>query len=385
MDKKKVLVVDGHAKKSFCSHRLPWARKAQEEGYEVHVTALKTGSENRVREEGFPFHPIAKQDRGQNPLVEIEVFVRLCRLLWRLNPDVAHFITLRSILYGSLAARLIGVPAVLNSVTGLGFLFTDETLVTRGLRWGVLKALRVALDHQNQRTSFHNPDNATLFVSQGIVSEQEVFVTPGSGVDPAQFPSVEEKTVGEEGPIVMLATRLLWHKGIRGFVEAARKLREKSIEARFVLVGEADPENPASVSEETVRAWSDAGLVEWWGYQDPTAMAPTLQQAHVVCLPSYYREGVPKVLIEAASTGRPIVTTDVPGCREIVEDGENGFLVPPQDAEALAERICTLLRSPSLRQEMGKKGRQLVRARFTADRVATMIVDAYEQLRIGGP
>ena len=376
---KTVLLVEGHAT-YFRSHRLPWARAAWDAGYDVHVTALKTGGEDLVRQEGFPFHRISERDRGQNPWLELRVAARLGRLLRRLDPDLAHFITLRAVLYGSTAARLVGVPAVLNSVTGLGYLFVEDGFRTRALRWGVLQALRVALGHPTQLTSFHNPDNAALFVSRGLVPEADTIVTSGSGVDPEQFPARPEVPVGEDRPLVLLPTRLLWHKGVDTFVEAARQLQATGTRARFVIVGETDPENPASVPVETVRAWDDAGDVEWWGHQAPDEMADVLRRAHVVCLPSYYREGVPKVLIEAAATGRPIVTTDVPGCREIVADGENGFLVPPRDARAVAARIESLLQSRARRREMGKAGRARVESRFTARQVANSIVEAYDRL-----
>jgi len=379
---KTVLLVEGHAT-YFRSHRLPWARAARDAGYDVHVTALKTGGEDLVREKGFPFHKISTRDRGQNPLAELGVFARLTRLLHRLDPDLAHFITLRSVLYGSLAARLVGVPAVLNSITGLGYLFADDALTTRGLRWGVLKALRGALGHPNQLTSFHNPNNEALFTSRGLVSADETFVTLGSGVDPARFPYAAEAPVGEDGPLVVLPTRLLWHKGVEVFVDAARQLRANGTQARFAIVGDTDPENPASVPQETVQAWSDAGPIEWWGYQAPGAMPHVLRRAQVVCLPSYYGEGVPKVLIEAASTGRPIVTTDVPGCREIVAHEENGLVVPPQSPEAVARAIRTLLRSCSLREQMGRAGRERVEAQFTAAQVSASIVDAYDRLSDG--
>ncbi len=384
MDTKKIVIVEGHPE-YFCSHRLPWARRAEAEGYDVHVTALKTGGEDLVRAEGFPFHPIAEADRGQNPLAELGLIVRLARLLRRLDPDLAHFITLRAVLYGSPVARLVGVPAVLNSVTGLGFLFADEGWTTRGLRWGVLQALRVALGHPNQRTSFHNPDNASLFVSRGLVPEADTFVTSGSGVDPDRFPAVAEPPVGDDGPLVLLPTRLLWHKGVETFVEAARQLRGNGTQARFVIVGGTDPENPAAVPPAQVEDWRDAGWIEWWGHQDAATMPQVLQRAHVVCLPSYYREGVPKVLIEAASTGRPIVTTDVPGCREIVHHGENGFLIPPEAPTVLAERLGRLLGDPSLRRKMGTKGRAHVVENFTAAQVAARITEAYGRLLAAAP
>jgi len=214
----------------------------------------------------------------------------------------------------------------------------------------------------------------------GLVAEDETFVTLGSGVDPARFPAVAEAPVGDDGPLVLLPTRLLWHKGVGVFVEAARRLRSNGTRARFAIVGGTDPQNPASVPDAVVQAWHDAGPIEWWGPQPAEEMPRVLRRAHVVCLPSYYREGVPKVLLEAASTGRPIVTTDVPGCREIVAHGENGFLVPPRDPDALAERLHQLLTDDALRQRMGQAGRARVEDTFTADRVATAIVDAYDQL-----
>ena len=374
-----VLIVEGHAS-YFCFHRLPWARRAEAEGYDVRVTALKTGEEDLVRDEGFPFYPIADANLGRNPLSELGVFVRLVRLIGQLDPDLVHFITLRAVLYGSIAARLVGTPAVLNSVTGLGFLFVEDTLKTRILRWSVLQALRVGLRHPNQITSFENPDDAALFRSRNLLPEHRTIVTAGSGVDPERFSWAPEAPVGDDGPLILLPTRLLWHKGVETFVEAARHLQSNGTQARFVIVGGTDPGNPASVGEETVQAWENVDLIEWWGYQDPDKMPQILRRAHVVCLPSYYREGVPRGLIEAASTGRPIVTTDVPGCREIVAHEENGFLVPPQDADALAERLQQLLDDEALRRRMGRAGRARVESTFTAEQVAAAIVDAYDRL-----
>jgi glycosyltransferase involved in cell wall biosynthesis len=173
---------------------------------------------------------------------------------------------------------------------------------------------------------------------------------------------------------------MLWHKGVGTFVEAAEQFQHSGLSARFVLVGDTDPENPGAVSEEQTREWESAGIVEWWGPQESDEMPDVLRQAHVVCLPSYYREGIPKVLIEAASCGRPIVTTDVPGCREIVADGENGMLVPAKDGEALADQIRTLLENQELRREMGREGRRRVEQHFTAQRVADQVVGAYDCL-----
>ena len=379
-NQKRILVVEGHPK-YFVSHRLPWARAAREAGYRIHVTALKTGDGDRVREEGFRYHDLAEQDRSKNPATELRFLYRLYHLLCALEPDLVHFITLRPVLYGALPVRLARVLAVLNSVTGLGFLFSEETGSVRALRWGIMRFLTYALHHPNQITTFQNPDDAEIFVSRGVVPKERTAVTPGSGVDPGRF-EYADATAVENGqvPIVMLPTRLLWQKGVGVFVDAARHLREDGVDAQFALVGDTDPENPGAVPRAQIEAWDDEGPIEWWGRQPPSEMPSVLGQAHVVCLPSHYREGVPKVLIEAASCGRPIVTTDVPGCREIVNDGTNGFLVPARDAEALADRIATLITDPSLRETMGRRGRERVEAHFTAEQVAETIVECYDQL-----
>ena len=381
---KKVLIVEGHPK-YFVSHRLPWARAASEAGYEVHVTALKSGDGDLVRNEGFPYHHIAERDRGRNPISELGFLLKLYRLLRALEPSLVHFITLRSVLYGILPARFAGERPVLNSITGLGFLFTDDAWSVRLLRQGVLGILSYALGRPNQLATFQNPDDAGVFISQGVVAEERVTVTPGSGVDPERFPYAEE-TSGDSGQdqIVMLPTRLLWEKGVEEFVGAAQRLCDCAVDAQFVIVGETDPENPGAVPRAQLEAWNRNGPIEWWGCQDADEMPHVLRKASIVCLPSY-REGVPKVLIEAASCGRPIVTTDVPGCREIVNHEDTGFLVPPEDAGELARRIRQLLDDPDLRREMGRNGRARVEENFTAQQVAETIVEAYDRLLPRGP
>ncbi|PSQ89337.1 MAG: hypothetical protein BRD43_03600 [Bacteroidetes bacterium QS_4_64_154] len=220
------------------------------------------------------------------------------------------------------------------SALWLGFLFSEETGSVRALRWGIMRFLTYALHHPNQITTFQNPDDARIFVSRGVVPKERTAVTPGSGVDPGRFEYAGGTAVEKgQAPIVMLSTRLLWHKGVGVFVDAARRLRENGVDAQFALVGDTDPENPGAVPRAQIEAWDDEGPIKWWGRQPPSEMPSVLGQAHVVCLPSHCREGVPKVLIEAASCGRPIVTTDVPGRREIVNHEDTGFLVPPRGGE----------------------------------------------------
>ena len=180
--------------------------------------------------------------------------------------------------------------------------------------------------------------------------------------------------------MVMLASRMLWDKGIGDFVEMARHLRRDGVSARFVLVGRCDAHNPAAIPPEQIRGWVDEGVVEWWGHRDD--MALTLASATLVVLPSY-REGLPKILLEAAASGKPLIATDVPGCREIVEHGTNGYLVPPHDPGSLAAAIATLLRDSSLRAKMGRAGREVVVRSFSVEKVATQMIDLYRQLLTG--
>jgi glycosyltransferase involved in cell wall biosynthesis len=374
---KRLLIIDNRAE-YFISHRTAWAEAARRGGFEVHVSTLTEGDESAIREAGFKYHPISQRGRSTNPLKEIGLIFRLYRLLRTIQPDIAHFITLRAVLYGSGAARLAGVPAVLNSITGLGFLFIEDSIKVRALRWGIMQAMKFSLGHPNQITAFQNPDDAEAFVANGAVSKQQTKVIPGSGVDPSKFSYLEgSKPESSDDKIVMFPARLLWHKGVQEFVNAAANLKKKGVEARFVLVGDVDPENPASVSKDHIDTWASGGPVEWWGYQDD--MGSTLQRAHVVVLPSY-REGLPKVLIEAASCGRPIVAADVPGCRDVVEQGVNGYLAPPRDSMALAHHIETLLQNDVLRDKMGKKGRERVEQIFATRHIVDATVGLYNRL-----
>jgi glycosyltransferase involved in cell wall biosynthesis len=207
------------------------------------------------------------------------------------------------------------------------------------------------------------------------LDRDQVRLINGSGVDVDTF---EPAPQPEGPPIVILASRLVWDKGVGEFVEAARLLQQDGIDARFALVGKSDPLNPNAVPEDQLNAWYEEDVVEWWGFQED--MPSIFANTHVVCLPSYYREGVPKVLIEAAACERPIVTTNMPGCREIVHDGRNGRLVPPKDPEALAEELQKVILSPERRAEMGRYGRQIVKDEFSLERVVRDTMDVYDEL-----
>jgi len=283
-----------------------------------------------------------------------------------------HNIAQKPVLYGSLAARLAGVPAVVNAVAGMGYLFTSNDLRARLVRSLVGGAYRTLLTAPNTQVLVQNPDDqAQILCLTGV----EPILIPGSGVDVTRFVPRPDKPLPV---LVVLASRMLWDKGVGDFVAAARSLKARGSQARFVLVGKPDPGNPRSVSERQLQDWQAEGCIEWWGHR--TDMPEVLAQAHIACLPSYYREGLPKFLIEAAAAGLPLVTTDATGCREAVEPELNGLLVPPKDPEALATALAQLISDQGLRQRFGVQSRIQADERFANERIFSKVLGIYDAL-----
>lgn len=361
----------------FCSHRLPLAIAAKEAGYSVYVVTRVRSHGAEIEAAGLNLVPIELSRRSKNPLVEIATIRRLVGIYKEIRPDIVHHVAVKPVIYGSIAARLAGIPAVVNAMAGLGFLFSSETLMARLLRPAIRLLFSALLNNDRTTVILQNPDDVEVLCGTGTVDRQRVRLIKGSGVDTAVY---QRRPQTDEVPVVLLASRLLWDKGIGEFVAVARKLRAEGIEARFVLAGEGDEENPASIGARQLDTWSNEGDVEVWGRR--TDMPEVFASVHIVCLPTAYGEGVPKVLIEAASCGRPIVATDAPGCREIVVDGKNGILVPIKDTEALAAALCKLLRSPELRDTMGTFGRQLVQDQFSLERVNRETLAVYESFAL---
>lgn len=372
-DRRRILFVDNRVG-YVLSHRLPWLQGACDAGFDVHVTTLTADGGARVKAAGFPYHAISDHGRSNDPLREAALVGRLGRLYRALKPDLIHHITLRAILYGSAASLFVRKAAVVNSVTGLGYLFSSNEVKVRLARHAVLLAAR-ALRRKGHAFIFQNPDDQQLFQARRIVSAASSFLVKGSGVRMDHF---DRRPEPSGRLVIVFPARMLWHKGVHTFVRAARQLRAEGSTARFVMVGDTDPDNPASVPPDQLHQWEQEGGVEWWGHQE--SMPDVFAQSHVVCLPSVYREGVPRVLIEAASCGRAIVTTDRPGCREIVRDGQNGYLVPPRDAGAVAEALRRLIGDAELRLEMGRRGRKIVEAEFSTRHVVGALMQVYEDV-----
>jgi len=376
--KPRILFVDNDVN-SFHAYRIELALGARDSGFEVHVAAPPGKAAEILRAEGLEYHPIPMTRSGLAPWKEFSTISVLFRLYRRVRPDLVHHLRLKPVLYGGLAAYGARVPAVVGLLTGLGYVFIAESRRALVMRKLVVLSCKVAFRHGNQRIVFQNPDDQGVFIQNKILPAAQTVLIKGSGVDVHTYvPTPEPEGV----PVVVLASRMLRDKGVVEFVEAARELRDAGVSARFVLVGDTDPGNPTAVSAEQLRAWSDEGVIEWWGHQND--MRKVLSQSNIVCLPSL-REGVPKVLIEAAACGRAIVTTDAPGCREIVREGENGLLVPIRDSKALADALRLLIESAPLRALMAAKGREIAVAEFSVERVVNETLGVYRELLASGP
>jgi glycosyltransferase involved in cell wall biosynthesis len=357
----------------FCSHRLALARAAIADGFRVSVATRVARHGDEIRAAGIELVPMDLRRRSMNPVEAARIIFELARIYRRVRPDIVHHVALKPVLYGSIAARLARVRAVVNAVAGMGYVFSSTDFKARVLRPAIKAAFRALLNAQNSRLIVQNPDDRALLIARGIVDAERVRLIRGSGVDTTVFLPHPEPT---GTPVVMLASRILRDKGVLEFIDAAKQLVSESVAARFVLVGAPDPENPASISPAQLKDLiGDA--VEWWGPRDD--MPRVLTAASVVCLPSY-REGLPKILLEAAACGRPIVATDVPGCREVVMNGESGLLVPARDAGALATAIKTLLGDSSMRSAMGARGRQLAEDEFSVERIAEETIRVYHEV-----
>ncbi|MHB1566958.1 MAG: glycosyltransferase family 4 protein [Acidiferrobacter sp.] len=359
----------------FLSHRLPIALAAVSAGLDVAVATPPGFGTDEIMNHGFQYYPIALTRRGIHPRQEVASVWQLWRLFRSVRPDIVHTVTIKPVLYGGIAARAAGIPAVVSAITGLGEVFVARGLGAKIRRYLVTRGYRVALRHPRGFVIFQNPDDRARFVDQRLVAVEHSVLIRGSGVDMELFPV----TRAPEGtPVVVLAGRMLWSKGVGEFVAAARNLRAQGLKARFVLVGDTDLGNPQAIPVAVLEGWRREGVVEWWGFR--ADMVAVLSGAHIVALPSYYGEGVPKVLIEAAALGRALVATDTPGCREIVHHEKGGLLVPIKDTLALAQALGRLASDADARTTFGAYAAHLARAEFSVERVIADTLDLYAGL-----
>ena len=363
----------------FLSHRLPVAHAARAAGWEVHLAAPQPDGASglALAQEGIAFHPLPLTRRGMSPPHELASLWALARLYRQLRPALIHLVTIKPVLYGGMVARLMGPEPYVATVPGRGYVFTTAPgFRGRVLRGAVILAYRAALGGRSCRAIFQNPDDRDFFAEKRMVPADRAHVVLGSGVDPERFqPAVHKEA---RVPRVVFASRMLRDKGVAEFVAAARQLKAAGISAEFVLLGVPDPGNPDSLTQKELDAWHAEGAVQWWGYRQD--MPEILAATDIVCLPTAYGEGVPRILIEAAACGCALIAADRPGCREIVRDGVNGLLVPPRDARALARALETLLADPARCHQMGQAGRERVIDQFTEAGVVAQTLAVYQEL-----
>lgn len=357
----------------FCSHRLPLACAARDAGFDVAVATRVTAHGERIRSAGLRLIPITLRRSSRNPWNELQAIREIAAIYRGEKPDIVHHVALKPVLYGSLAAKIAGVPHTVNALAGMGYVFTSQNASARLLRPWIILAFRFLL--RNSRVILQNPDDRDTLVSAGILNENQAVLIRGSGVDTDAFRYTPEPDTGT--PLIVLPARMLWDKGVGEFIAAAEMLRKEGIVASFVLAGERDADNPAAISLEQLQQWHATGTVTWLGKQED--MPALLALSHIVCLPSY-REGLPKALLEAASSGRAIVATDVPGCREAVRHGENGLLVPPRDSTALANALRRLIEDAALRRRFGEYGRAMAEREFSIGQVSAETLALYRGL-----
>lgn len=354
--------------------RLALAKYLRQEGIEVTLLSPSGKFVPLLEESGFRWIPWRLGRQTITPWSEIASLRQVYALYKREKPDLVHHHTIKPVLYGTLAARMAGVKGIVNSITGRGYIFLGEDRRARWLKRLVLPVYRLALNSPNCGVIFENPNDLQYFLDNRLIPEERAWLIEGVGVDPERF-SPQPEPAGT--PVVLLAARMLWDKGVGVLVEAARQLKSE-IQVRVALVGDPDPGNPATVSQQTLEKWHAEGVVEWWGWQPD--MPAIYHQSHIVALPTMYGEGVPTTLLEGAACGRPLIASDIPGCRQVVRDGFNGFLVPPSDSAALAQAIKRLVSDPALRGRMGNASRQLVLERFTHTQINAATLSVYQHI-----
>lgn len=356
----------------FASHFLDRAKAAVGKGYKVSVITRCRETAREFRQYGLAPINIEFSRRGLNPITELITIFRLRTILKRIKPDIVHNVALKPVVLGSLAAQFAGVQNIVNAPVGMGYVFTSEENRARILRPVVNALIRYSLGRQVRRVIIENNDDFNNLVAGGFAKKDSIALIKGAGVDTEKFDYKPEP----DGQVrVIMVSRLLRDKGVQEFIDAAKLVKARESTVQFVLVGDVDEGNPTSLTADQLTDLRKSRDVTWLGAR--TDIAELLAASHVACLPSY-REGLPKSLIEAASAGRPIVTTDVPGCREVVTHMVNGLLIQPRDVTALATAIEKLVNDPQLRQSMGKENRQKAESEYANEMIIAQTHGVYD-------
>ncbi|HEY1722627.1 MAG TPA: glycosyltransferase family 4 protein [Magnetospirillaceae bacterium] len=359
----------------FLSHRRVLAEACRDAGWEVVIATRVADKGEAIKNAGFILEPIPISRGGMNPFVDLVTVWAMIGLLRRHRPDILHSVGLKPVLYGNIAAWVAGTPHLVSALAGMGSVLSGASKSAGLIRRLVLAALRPLLNRKRGRVLVQNDDDRAQGLANGFAPEARIVIIRGSGVDLTGFPV---QPIPSEPPVVFaLVARMLIDKGVPEAVDAARLLRSKGVPVTLRLIGAPDPENPMSLTEEQLRAFAAEPGVEWLGPRSD--IAAVWRDAHVAVLPSW-REGLPKALLEAMACGRPVITTDTTGCRDVIEAGVEGVLVPLKNPEALAAAMERLASDPALRAQMGRAARQRAETRFDQRLIAQAHLDLYRTL-----
>jgi glycosyltransferase involved in cell wall biosynthesis len=360
---------------SFLSHRLSLALSAIDAGFDVTVVTRLNKYKESIKERGINVINVNFRRSSKTPFIDLYNLIKLIIIFKKEKPDIIHNVALKTILLGSIAGLFSRNSIIVNAFTGLGYVFSSNQLHAKLIIFFIKPVFKLLFKRSNYWTIFQNPDDFNLFNSLGLIEQERNVIIRGSGVDMNEF---LQTTDTNNIPVVMLASRMLWDKGVEEFVKAAKRAHEEKLKAKFILVGDVDKDNPMSIPVSTIMQWTNEFYVSWEGHC--IDMPKKLSDASIVCLPSY-REGLPKVLLEAAAIGRPLIGTDVPGCREIVRNGENGILVKLKDVDSLYEAIKLLVSNRKMRQLMGKRSREIVESELSSDIINLQTIELYEKVK----
>jgi len=358
----------------FHSHFLDRAKYIASSGGTVGIATRFSIHEEDLRDLGFELFPIDFSRRGLNPITEFITALKIRRIVRRFKPDIAHNIALKPVVTGTFGELLGRQGVVINALVGMGYIFTSTDTRASVVKPILSRILKFLLRSNSVHVVIENPDDLNSLVDEGFVRKSQISLIRGAGVDLIAFPFQPEAT----GPVVVtMVSRILRDKGVLEFIDAASQLQTRVPEVVFQIVGEPDLGNPSAIQQSEIDSWESLPNVKYLGRRSD--IADILKGSHIVCLPSY-REGLPKSLLEALSSGRPIITTDVPGCREVCEDGVNGLLVPARDSVALSNAIEKLALNQDLRLAMGRAGRVRAESEFSNEIVCTQTLDLYRRL-----
>ena len=360
----------------FLSHRLNFAIELKQRGFQIHI--LSNGTINdieKINNHGFKFHQLNFSRSVKNLFFEIKTIYNLYYLYKLIKPDVIHHVTIKPIIYGNIACKALGITKIINSISGLGYIFINSDIKNKIIKFIIIKMYKLFFSGDTKRVILQNQDEFNFLLENNISLRENLRLIPGAGVNTNIFkPSYNFS----DDRCVVFAARMIKEKGAEELVQAIIRLNLENFDIKLVLLGNIDTEYPSHIKEETLKSWSENEFIKWHGYSNN--VLSYYQKATIICMPSYYSEGVPKSLIEAASVGKPIITTDMPGCRAIVKNNFNGILVRPKNIDDIVEAIKFLILNPDKASLYGKNGRELVKQEFDEKIIVQSTINIYEEL-----